>query len=316
MGHTYLPGLICIVRESSETLLVPPRPIRQIASDGIAAVDVSVAALSEWGVRLSEASRLHQARAVLSTALDDPSVRLDRLGGGVGLHALEVAYDFRDISSSLPGRRVATVRKELERSLSAPLDPDPVDRHALQTQSQYLVVAALHRAGVELEYPTHSPQKGIKSPEVIAINGMAAYAVEVKRPQSPNGLLARVADAAAQIESFGLEGGILVDLTDVVRLASADAFDAEARAQAIRIYREIWVEGVGARPGFSKVMVGGGFARRAWYIDHGEPPLVKIQTHSSVARFAMTPNTLRDHHGDWLRGKFHEGMRHLGFAGE
>jgi hypothetical protein len=105
-------------------------------------------------------------------------------------------------------------------------------------------------------------------------------------------------------------------LTDSLRGTPFDRFEKEARALAVEIYCSAWERDVGPRPGFRPIMLAGGFARMAWYVDPGPPPLIKIQSCSNLARFAMTPNSLQDHRAGWLRRMFHDGMGRLCFSGE
>jgi hypothetical protein len=286
-----------------------------LAAEAAVDVEAAIERLKAWGVAVPANSRLHEARKVLLDAAQTGAIIPAHLGTDIGIHALQVANDYKDISAALPPDRVASVRKELSRSLAGPLDPNPSDRSVLQAQSQYLVTAALWKAGAELEYPRHSPQTGLSSPDVLVTKGISQYAVEVKRPQQRKNVIPRLEDGAAQLADYGLMGAIIVDVSDCVAAVPHDAFDGAVRDIALDIYARVWRDGIGFTSGFSKVMLAGAIGRRAWQVEAGtKKAMIDVHSCSSICRFATTQNSLLDHRAGWLRKLIQDGQDRMGFT--
>ena len=111
----------------------------------------------------------------------------------LGLYALEVAFDYAGIVDALPLQDgpVASLRRELARSLGGPLKTPDDAREPLQLQSQLVVRSAFARGGVRPYHPTHSTGKGRKSSDILLSNELSEYAVEVKRPSAARNILPR-----------------------------------------------------------------------------------------------------------------------------
>src|SRR5206468_5945967 len=52
-------------------------------------------------------------------------------------------------------------------------------------------LAAFVRGGLNPTHPTHSPKRGVSSPDVLLADGTQRYAIEAKRPQEARNILAR-----------------------------------------------------------------------------------------------------------------------------
>ena len=138
------------------------------------------------------------------------------------------------------------------------------------------------------------------------------YAVEAKRPQFLRNVIARFDDASEQLASYGLSGGIMMDVTDCVRDIPRGAVDDEVRRIALSLYDRVFVTGRGHRPGYGHIMTAGAYARLAWSVDEGEEgALVNVHTSSTIGIFATTRNTLADIHAKWIRSHFEDGLWRL-----
>ena len=220
--------------------------------------------------------------------------------------------DYSAIADTLPNTPLAALRRELRDSLIGDLEFGDEIRGPLQLQSQALVRAAFVRAGVIPSHPTHSSKKGMSSPDLLLENGTLRYAVEAKRPLSTKNVLPRFEDAHAQLKSFGLPGGILVDVTDCLRDTAADQLNLEVRKIALSMYERLFENGVGHRPGYSNIMVAGAYARVAWHsADRDVNAMVQVQTFSTIGIFGTTRNTLYDHRARWIRTSFETGLQLL-----
>jgi hypothetical protein len=197
-------------------------------------------------------------------------------------------------------------------SLMGNLEPPESGRGPLQLQSQSIVRAAFVRAGLSPTHPTHSPKKGISSPDLIIENGNQTYAIDAKRPQSAKGIEARFDDARVQVSRYGLRGGILVDVTDCLRNLPGKELDAEVRRLALLLYDRVFIEGKGYQSAHSNIMMAGTFARIAWTSDdRAESAIINVHTSSSISIFAERQNTLSDHHSHWIRERFEHGLTSL-----
>lgn len=291
---------------------IPPRPIGAIASEAATSVDSCIRRLADWGLTLPENSRLHQAREILAHAVATGALVPKHRGDDLGLRALELALDYRAIAETLPTKDIANVKRELRDSLLGPLDPPSKRRGPIQLQSQAVVRAALVLAGHLPRHPTHSPKKGISSPDLLLDNGTSALALEVKRPQERKNVLARFQDGVDQIRRYGLSGAVLIDATDALR----DKPGAELMDAVWQIVEEMthqtFETGQGHRPGMSHIMLLGAMARVAWHPEYGENlAMVQVHSASGFRVIATAPNTLADHRAKWMRALLRTGFERL-----
>lgn len=298
-------------RETSSILEIPPRPIGPIAAQAVQDIDHALDELKRYGVKAKDGSRLHQARRILDEAARNRVLVPAHRGDTLGLRALELAFDFAAIAGSLPSERIADVRRELEASLVGPLQPPEEDRGALQLQSQFVVRAAFVRSGTAPSHPRRTAD-GRKLPDLLLENGVSEYGVEAKRPQFTRNIIPRLNDGRDQLHNYGVRGAILVDVTDCVRGMTPRAVDDAVREHSLRIYDEIFVTGVGYRPGYSSIMVAGAYARLAWTSEDSEDhSIVAVHTSSTIGLFATQQYSLLDHRAQWLRASFQDGLSTL-----
>jgi hypothetical protein len=235
-------------------------------------------------------------------------------GDDLGLRALELAFDYTAIADTLPPKVVASVRKELQQSLAGPLAPPETAQGPLQLQSQFIVRAALARAGEVPIHPTHSPKLGRATPDLLLERGLGRYALEVKRPTAAKNAVPRLEDAHGQLSDYGLPGAILIDLTDCLKGIPGEELDLEVRRLTLSLYDRVFVTGVGHRPGYSNIMVVGTFARVAWQPDdRAATRMVNVNVHtvSTICVFATQPGTLADHRARWIRASLEDGFGRL-----
>lgn len=304
-----------ISRTISNTFEIRPRPVRDIAREAVGDIDHTIQRMRAEGVSIEDGSRLHQARAILQRAAETGVLVPAHRGDQLGLRALEIAFDYTAIATTLPNPPVAAFRREMRDSLRGTLEPAESARGPLQLQSQGIVRAAFLRGGLVPTHPTHSPKAGISSPDLVLENGSQSYAIEAKRPQLTKNVLPRFDDARDQLADFGLRGGILVDVTDCLRNLSGDEIDAEVSRLALSLSERVFISGRGFHQGYSGIMVAGTYARVAWSSDDRKADaVVAVHTSSRIGIFAQTKNSLSDHHARWMREAFEVGLSSLNQA--
>lgn len=301
-----------VSRESTSYVEVPARPIEVIAADALADVDESIRRLTQWGVAIEPSSRLHQARAILEHAIKTRELVPKHRGDDLGLRALELAFDYGAIAETLPKAVVATMKRELRDSLLGPINPSATERGSLQLQSQCVMRAAFVRAGEIPRHPTHSPKKGLSSPDIILDNGTASYAIETKRPQLRKNIIPQFVRGSDQVKNYGLPGGVFIDATDAFRDVPGAELLGEVHRVALELYDRVFVTGQGYRPDMSHLMLIGVLARVAWHSDDGEQrTMVQVHSASTIGVFATTQNNLAHHRARWLRKKLGDGLEQL-----
>lgn len=296
------------IRESRE---IAPRPVTIIAAEHVASIDRVIETLVTWGVKLPVNDRLSQARHILIHAAQTGEIAPTQRGDDLGLVSLEVLLDYSAIALTLPAKRVADLRRTLERSLEGPLRPTEDFLAPVQLQAQLVVRAAFACAGVEPEDPTRSPRLGVRPDLLLRRNGVI-YGVEVKRPKSEAGLTSRFDDARNQLVGYGVRGAVLVDVTDCLRSVPRDAMPEEIHRFARTLYDRAFVNGQGFKAGFESVMMAGVFARVGWsskdYADHA---IVDVHTLARLGVLAEEEGSVLDFDAQWIRTNFKSGFDKL-----
>ena len=112
-----------------------------------------------------------------------------------------------------------------------------------------------------------------------------------------------------QLEEYDLRGGVLVDITDCIRGIQPDALDAEIRKVALEIYGTAFENGVGHRPGYERIMMGGVFARLAWTAEGTSTgAMVNVHNTSTIGIFADQLGSPDDVRARWLRDQAERGL--------
>lgn len=303
-------------RETVAYANIPPRPVREIAAEMALDVESTLGALEKFGVAVPATSRLHEALEILRAAEKDGKLAPIQRGDTLGLRAIELALDFRDIAAVLPDKRSAVLRRDLDRAVQGQLEPPENARGPLQSQSQLVVRTAFIRGDAEPLHPPSKPQAGVPDPDILLENGQYRYGIEVKRPQARKALVARFLEGVEQVRGAGLQGGVIVDATDMVRGLTRDEMDREIRSIALEMYGLVWNEQIRAfQPGFSHIMVVGTLARPAW-TSHDDASAAMIQVHSSstVAAIATSAGNLAGHRARWIRESLQNGLTLLGMT--
>jgi hypothetical protein len=305
------PSRLSVSRETTEVVAIPPRPIRAIAAEALSDVDASIERLSQWGVKMSPDSRLHQARNILDQAVKTGELVPLHRGDDLGLRALELAFDYGAIAQTLPAKVVADMKRELRDSLVGPISPPDTQRNALQLQSQEVLRAALVRGGVTPRQLT-GLKEGTPNPDFIIDNGMETYALETKRPQEQKNILVHFEKASNQVRDSGMRGGVLIDVTDALRHVGPSNLKDALHDVALELYDRVFVTGHGYRPDMSHMMLIGLLARVAWQSDD-KPTGAMVQVHSvsTLGVFATTQNNLAHHRAKWIRTALRTGMEGL-----
>ena len=303
-------GFLSASRVREEQTTIPHRPVADVARQAFDEISLAIQRFAIAGVTVPNDSRLHQAKEVLATAVDSGGLVPEHRGDDLGLRALEIAFDYSAIASTLPKIRNAAFWRDLRDSCRGTLSlADDAARGPSQLQAQAIVRAAFVLAGLSPQLPSHSSRVGRSSPDLTLQSGSINYAVEVKRPEKIKNLLPRFRDARQQLDSYGLAGGILVDVTDCLRNVAGKDLDDQVSQLLYELQNEVFERGVGQRQEYSRVMAIGCFARAAWRSVVDERGAhIQVQSCISTGIFASQPNTLRAHRANWIRRGFQRGI--------
>lgn len=301
----------------TERIELPARPVRQFAAETSRDLAESQARIEAWmGHSYPAGSRLHQARATLNDIGATGRFTPEQRGDEDGLRAVQLALDIFAIAGALPDRRVADLRKDLESCGVGALNPLPPNLSALQVQTQLVVRSAFFRAGIQPSQPTHSTAGGRKKPDILLANGLATYAVEVKRPTASRNVLPRALDASEQLLNAGLAGGIVIDITDCLKDANPESTDQQVLMHSDSISDAMFIHGKGWKPGFKHVLMITVMARPAWQIAMTGEKEGQVLIHSTSCGVALgtaqgSLDTIRSH---WLRTALGTGLNRIGFT--
>lgn len=285
--------------------------MRTMAREALLDLEVAISTLRAYGVEVPDSSRLHQAKAILEVGVESGALVPAHRGDSLGLRALESAFDFSAIAATLPSTRIADVRKELGVAVRGGLEPTVENQAALQYQSQFVVRAALVRAGIKPIHPLASPRKG-KKPDFLVERGTMIYGIEAKRPQVAHNVVPRMEDARKQLQQYGVGGAVLVDVSDCTRHVPRPDLGDAVRSHALSMYEKIFVNGRGYNPQYSGIMLAGAYARVAWTSDDGPlSSMISVHTTSTIGLFAVQKNSLADHDARWLRVAIQDGLELL-----
>lgn len=237
-----------------------------------------------------------------------PRHRADTLG----LRALELAHDLKAIAATLPRKRFADVREDLEITAKGALEPDnDEDWRALQRQSQLIVRAALVKGGIYPDHPTSSPRAS--KPDLLWENGNALYGIEVKRPQRLKNVLANFQKGAQQLRDYGVQGGVVIDMTDCLRSQDDIEYESAMSVAADSIYTEAYSSNSGFRPGYSHVMLAAAFARVPWTSTKvDEANYIGVRYLHRAGVLSVSYGSLQGHHGRALRKALLSGLEIVG----
>jgi hypothetical protein len=118
------------------------------------------------------------------------------------------------IAALLPPKSDLAILEDVRTLLKGTIDEAEPERRPYQFQSRVWVQAVFHVAGVVTKaLPVHQPGPDFL---VEAPTGMQ-YGLEVKRPKKKSTIRGIIDKAVDQLNGAGLEGGIAVDLSDVVQ---------------------------------------------------------------------------------------------------
>lgn len=302
-----------------ERIVVPSRPIKQFAAEAAEDLARTVHRLESWMHRAFPAgSRPYAALAVLRDIATTARFTRAQRGDDSGLRALQLALDLHAIGETLPQDRVTDLRRDLETCALGPLEPPPEALHPLQAQSQLVVRAAFFRAGVPPGQPAYSGKGGRKKPDILIERGASIYGIEVKRPTALKNVVPRAQDAAFQLTSAGLKGGIVLDVTDAVTADSPGAIDDQILQVAQLVMDTVFTDGVGWKPGYSEVWMITVMARPAWQVVMTSESNGEVLIHSTSAGVALgtAAGTLDTIRANWMRDSLADGLNKLGFTSQ
>lgn len=298
-----------------DRVAIPSRPSQDVAAEAASDLGVAIEAIERWGVTVPPDSRLRQAWSLLTDVSHTGRISPEQRGDTLGHRALQVAMDFADIARTLPTGRHADYRKDLTRAIAGPLYDMAEPGSAAQFQSQLMVRTAFVKAGADTTLPTWSGRDGRKKPDLLIEDGLVQLAVEVKRPSRWKTMMPRATDAAAQILDAGLQGGIVLDVTDCLDGIPPAEWDDKLLRAAEEMAQLFFVRGRGFQPGYSHILILLLFARPAWYaVEENGNTQVMVYNSSVSWAFAMERGTIGYLRGQRLRAQLERGLNRLGFT--
>lgn len=289
-----------------------PEPLSELLPRTRSELLQAIARLESWGIVIPTDSRLRIAtdRLDAATLLAQATVPAEAIRELCA--AVLTAINFRDIAAALPAQRVRTVRADLTTAATGGLFGPATQRTQMQLESQHLVAAALRLANLQPIHPTLSGKKRKPGPDIYIERSGVRHGIEVKRPESRNGVVARFKEARDQLVASAQVGAIVIDATDV--------FKELKHSELLRAVQELRGElddivcpepRLGYREGFENVVCALVFARGAWIRSDVTPGLLSVE-HSAACSAYGFENTLPI--GDWFQAAFAAGFEQTGFS--
>jgi hypothetical protein len=300
-----------------ERIVVPSRSAGEFASEAANDLEATIGKLEAWMKRpFAASSRPCAALGVLREIARTGQFTVAQRGDAGGIRAMQLALDLDAIGDALPAGVVTDLRRDLETVASGPLMPQPDALGSLQAQSQLVVRAAYFRAGVEPGQPMHSGKGGKKKPDILIANGASIYGVEVKRPTLMKNVLPRAVDAAEQLRNAGLDGGIVIDITDALEAQTPDAADAAVLSSAELVMDAFFTDGSGWKPGYGHIWMITIMARPMWQtmIKNQNDTEVMAWNTSAGVSLGTTAGSLNTIRGTWMRNRLADGLNKIGFT--
>jgi hypothetical protein len=301
------------VKESK--VVVPVRPVREMAKEAAADLRATAERFGNWGLRIPAGSRIAQAISVLDDVSTSGRFTPQQRAGLEGFQALQFSMDMRAVADTLPEGKVKELRTDIEKCISGPLAPNADNLEPAQFQSQLIVRSAFWRMGVDPQVPTKAQFGDRKRPDILIANGLSTYGIEVKRPTKDSTVLSNATSASGQILTPGLKGGVILDLTDCMAGVASSDVDDRLLAHYDALAALFFKNGVGFVPGQSHMIVAGVMARPMWVLQADSVDAqVAVHSTSAVGAFGVSPGTLDFRRATWIRDTFNEGMNKLGFT--
>lgn len=285
----------------------------------ISALEEAIATMERWGVRVPDLGRLRAHLKTLRGVQDAGEYPLESEPRQRVANAIRDASDFAAIAFALGPGRIEPVLSELKNVLAGTQHQTERERGPYQFQSQFFYGAIMSAAGAHLRCG-RGPGR---YPDFVVQNGSREHGIEIKRPESADGVERGLRSAAAQLTA--VDGGMVVtDLSDVLQsdlvvpVQHGDGFAAwhaetDSRFCAcVRRVRELV-----ARRSFSnasRVLSVGFFARGWLWHEVGSPgsaALPEFHSRFYVETLGHPAGTLWWHRGEFLSNTFEAGLYSL-----
>ena len=283
--------------------------------------------LGEWAAQLSGAldrlggrgapvpadSRLLQSVALLQETANRGRMSDNALANGTGVNAIANARDFTEIERHLPTNLTKETANELRQSYGGTLlQREPNDlRKPYQLQSSLWIGAVLKLGGLKPEVPTQPKSSPSSAPDYLVENGTRHYGVEVKRPSGWAALeLTHLAKADSQLAARGVEGAVVVDLSDLVR-ENYSSYEMIFVGLLGRLETTIADAQTSKEPRYRQFMIAFAYTKNA-YIVNATGSLITIGAAAGYAPFVGQARTLRRWHAEWLGDSIARGMGNNG----
>lgn len=226
--------------------------------------------------------------------------------------AVLTAVNFRDIAGSLPPRKVRTLRMDLNQAVTGTMFGPATGRRPMQLESQHLVASALRLADIAPRHPTLSGRKSKPGPDIFVDRLGVEYGIEVKRPESPTAVAARLDDGRDQLVAAGKLGAVVIDATDVLRGKRHDELVGAVNALGNEVSDIVCPPpGNAYKAGYENIVCTLVFARGAWARPDRTPGLLSLEHSAACAAYGFE-NTLPV--GEWLQDAFARGFGRTGFS--
>jgi len=248
----------------------------------------AIARLEQFDVPVPKDCRLRVAVVVLTSVITADEFPTTALEFTKFVNAMELAEDFHAITAHLPTIGQGETRTQLKAAIRGSLAATEDDREPFRYQSQHWVGAMLREANLNPRIPVRRDRL---NPDFIVQPLTSDYGVEVKRPMYERNVRANVEKAAEQLASFGLEGAVLVDVSDCVRQQPMASFQIEVQRLSDLIDGILWNDAARMhRPGYGHVFMAAAYARGAWIVRPGPPVTVTRENYflATLFRYGKT----------------------------
>jgi hypothetical protein len=281
----------------------PPRSASALCEDAASDLEAALLRFDQWGVRIPNGGRLDEARRMLRNTAAKNEFPRDRDDLLRVTNAIILANDFADIAGYLDLPLTPESLRALNQAVKGSLHQAGTTRAPYQAQSELWAQAVLSRGGLQPFAST--PRIGRSLPDYLVEVGSITYGVEVKRPETRASVVANLAKARDQLNSYGVKGVIIMDLTDCLPPQEPLTADGTIDQLNALVLREVW----GSRAynaGYKGVMVLVVVARGIEV--ERQPSLLHVVHYSASFHFGGRVGSLHFIHGDQLSRKIKIGL--------
>jgi hypothetical protein len=283
-----------------------------------------VAQLEQAGVRVPKSGRLRRAIDTIERAARagaHPTAKRDQLAFA---HAMSDAADFFDIGHILPSQLTTQLVGELRTLMKGQVGRTSQDGSSQRFQSQFWLGTILHRGGYRPQVPQGL---GNRAPDYLIEEGTMVYGVEIKRPDTARSAESALVDASKQLQSYGVKGCVILDLSSAAALQElswvpreeAASIAESAKGRFISITRRLGEiasrEYSTSNSAMRNVLYVFYLGRTFSWIE-GAASGLTIVAMAAGGAFVRPRKDLEYHHTIDTAERINQGLRHAGFSFE